>query len=208
MTYIQEKLQIPAKELSNIDWKSHSHAIRSVPIPNRTFLIKFLHRWLPVGKRVHQYNPSIYPSHCPSCLLPIEDFDHTFRCPSPLRRRWQINLRHDLFKLFQRPNTDPVLPNIVIDGLFQWFRQTPQTQQSFSPTYDELIISQGQIGWSQLAYKSKSKQFCDLEGGKYALRVPKVFHRQNSYSTFSFNSCRCTVYLLRATLLISRLVQS
>jgi hypothetical protein len=44
MTYIQEKRQIPAKELSNIDWESHSHAIRSVPIPNRTYLIKFLHR--------------------------------------------------------------------------------------------------------------------------------------------------------------------
>jgi hypothetical protein len=38
----------------------------------------------------------------------------------------------------------------VIDGLFYWFRQTPQTPQSISPTYDELIISQGQIGWSQL----------------------------------------------------------
>jgi hypothetical protein len=54
MTYIQKKLQIPAIELSYIDWESHSQAIRSVPIPNRTFLIKFLHRWLPVGKRVHQ----------------------------------------------------------------------------------------------------------------------------------------------------------
>jgi hypothetical protein len=53
MTYIQEKLQIPAKDLSNIDWESHSYAIRSIPIPNRTFLIKFLQKWLPVGKRVH-----------------------------------------------------------------------------------------------------------------------------------------------------------
>jgi hypothetical protein len=37
MTYTQGKLQIPENELSNIDWESHSHAIRSVPIPNRTF---------------------------------------------------------------------------------------------------------------------------------------------------------------------------
>jgi hypothetical protein len=121
MHYIQEKLQIPAKELSNIDCESHSQAIRSVPIPNRTFLIISFHRWLPVGKRVHQYNPSIYPSHCPSCQFPIEDFDRTFRCPSPQRRRWQMNLRHYLFKLFQRPNTDPVLANVVIDGLSTGF---------------------------------------------------------------------------------------
>jgi hypothetical protein len=98
MNYIQEKLQISAEALSNIDWESNSQAIRSVPIPNRTFLIKFLHRWLPVGKRVHQYIPSIYPSHCLSGVFPIEDFDHTFRCPSPQRRRWQINLHNDLFK--------------------------------------------------------------------------------------------------------------
>jgi hypothetical protein len=121
MTYIQEKLQISAEALSNIDWESHSQAIRSVPIPNRNFLIKYLHRWLPVGERVHQYNPSIYPSHCPCCLFPIEDLDHTFRCPSPQRHRWQINLRNDLFKLFQRSNTDPVSANILIEGLFTDF---------------------------------------------------------------------------------------
>jgi hypothetical protein len=117
-TYIQEKLQTSEEAISKIDWESHSQAIRAVPIPNRTFLIKFLLRWLPVGKLVHQYNPSIYPGHCPSCLFPIEDFDHTFRCPSLQRRRWQINLRNDLFRLIQRSNTDPVLANIVIDGLF------------------------------------------------------------------------------------------
>jgi hypothetical protein len=174
MTYIQEKLQIPAKELSNIDWESHSHAIRSVPIPNRTFLIKFLHRWLPVGKRVHQYKPSIYPSHCPSCLFPTEDFNHTFRCPSPQRRRWQINLHHDLFKLFQSSNTDPVLANIMIDGLFHWFRQTPQTPQSISPTYDELMISQGQIGWSQLLLGRWSREWATLQT-KYYQRTNSIF---------------------------------
>jgi hypothetical protein len=37
MHYIQEKLQISADVLSNIGWESHSQAIRSIPIPNRTF---------------------------------------------------------------------------------------------------------------------------------------------------------------------------
>jgi hypothetical protein len=180
MTYIQDKLQIPAKELSNIDWESHSHAIRSVPIPNRTFFINFLHRWFPVGKRV-QYTPSIYPSHCPSCLCPTEDFDHTFRCPSPRRRRWQINLRHDLFKLFQRFNTDPVLANIVIDELFHWFRETPQTPQSI---YDEL--SQGQIGWSQLLLGRWSREWATLQS-KYLQRTNSIFTSQN-YGTFWLSS--------------------
>jgi hypothetical protein len=175
MTYRQEKLQITTIELLHIDWESHSHAIRSVPIPNHTFLIKFLHRWLPVGKRGHQYNPSIYPSHCPSCLSPIVDFDHTFRCPSVQRRRWQINLRHELFKLFQRSNSDPVLVNIVIDGLFHWLRQTPQ---SISPTCDELITSQGQIGWSQLLLGRWSREWATLQT-KYLQRTDSIFTSRN-----------------------------
>jgi hypothetical protein len=65
------KTQTSAEAISNIDWESHSQAIRSVPIPNRTFLIKFLHRWLPVGKLVHQYNPSIYPDHVPAAYSPL-----------------------------------------------------------------------------------------------------------------------------------------
>jgi hypothetical protein len=134
MHYIRGKLQIPATALSNIGWQSHAQAIRTIPIPSRTFLIKFLYRWLTAGKRVHLFDSAIYPSYCLSCVFPIEDFDHTFRCPSPQRRRWQINLRNDLFKFFQRSNADPVLVNIVIDGPFHWFRQTPQTPQSISPT--------------------------------------------------------------------------
>jgi hypothetical protein len=46
MHYIQGKLQIPATALSNIGWQSHAQAIRTIPIPSRTFLIKFLYRWL------------------------------------------------------------------------------------------------------------------------------------------------------------------
>jgi hypothetical protein len=108
MNYIQVRLQISVEALSNIDWESHSQAIRPVSIPNRIFLIKF-----------------IYPSHCPSCLLVIEEFDHIFLCPSPQRRRWQMNLRNDLFKLSQHSNTYQFLANIMIDGLIHWFRQTP-----------------------------------------------------------------------------------
>jgi hypothetical protein len=101
-----------------------------------------------------------------------------FRCPSPQRRRWQINLRYDLFKLFQRSNTDPVLANIVIDGISLWFRQTPQTPKSTSPTYDELIISQGQIGWSQLLLGRCSREWAPLETD-YLQRTDSIFTPRN-----------------------------
>jgi hypothetical protein len=107
-------------------------------------------------------------------------------CPSHQRRLWQINLRNDLFKLFQRSNTNPVLANIMIDGLFHWFRQTPQIPQCISPTYDELIISQGQMGWSQLLLGRWSREWATLQT-KYLQRTNSIFTSQN-HGTFWLSS--------------------
>jgi hypothetical protein len=60
------------------------------------------------------------------------------RCLSPQRRRWKINLHDDLIL---RSNTDQILANIGIDGLFHWFHQIPQTPHFITPTNDGLIIS-------------------------------------------------------------------
>jgi hypothetical protein len=99
LRYIGEKHRISKDIISQIDWDSHAHAIRTFHITSRTFLVKFLDKWLPVGKQVNRHNPSIYPSQCPSCQIPVEDFDHTFRCPDPQRRGWQSKLRTALIKL-------------------------------------------------------------------------------------------------------------
>jgi hypothetical protein len=98
LQYIREKLQLSEEAVSQIDWDSHTQSIRTLHITSRTFLVKFRHKWLPVGKQIHRYNPSILSSHCPSCQFPVEDFDHTFRCQDPWRRSWQSKLRTDLTK--------------------------------------------------------------------------------------------------------------
>jgi hypothetical protein len=85
----------------------------------------------------------------------------------------KLNLRNDLFKLVQRSNTDPVLANIVIDELFHWFRQTPQTPQSIPPTYDELIICQGKIECSRWAHGWARLQTMYLQ------RTNSIFTAQN-----------------------------
>jgi hypothetical protein len=51
LQYIQEKTQTTDEAFSPIDWESHAQAIRTSQIKSSTFLIKFLHKWLPVGNR-------------------------------------------------------------------------------------------------------------------------------------------------------------
>jgi hypothetical protein len=128
----------------------------------------------------------LYHRPCHSCIFPIEEFDHTFRCPSPQRRRWQTNIRNDLFKLYQCSNTDPVLANIVIEELFHCFRQTPQTPQFISPTYDGLIISQGEIRWSHLLLGRWPCEWAALQND-YLQRTNSIITSQN-HGTFWLSS--------------------
>jgi hypothetical protein len=58
---------------------------------------------------------------------PVEDFDHTFPCEDPQRRGWRSKLRTDLTKLLDQSNTNPVLGNIILEGLHHWFHQTSST---------------------------------------------------------------------------------
>ena len=89
--------------MDSINWSS---IIVTQQLKPSIFLVKFLSKWLPVGKQVNRYNPTAYPSKCPSCDCPVEDFDHVFRCHD--RRKWWSALRQDLFQLFDRSNTNPV----------------------------------------------------------------------------------------------------
>jgi hypothetical protein len=97
--------------------------------PQISFMM-FLSKWLPVGKQVHRYNPAVYPSQCPSCSCENDDFNHAFRCPDPQRHKWRSDLRRELLQRLHYLNTDPVLADLIIDGLYHWLLNSPPT----SPT--------------------------------------------------------------------------
>jgi len=140
---------------SQVDWDSHERSIQkyiSTTDSRQKFLVKFLHRWLPVGKQVHRYNPIIYSSQCPSCDEPVEDFHHFLSCPCPERRKWQSNLRTAIRHCTARMNTNPILVDLLIDGIHHWLHQTPDPPTPFSNTYEPLITSQTHIGWDQLIF--------------------------------------------------------
>lgn len=150
LTYIQQKWQIPQEHFSQIDWKSHEQAINAFQASTPTFLVKFLHRWLPIGRHVHRYNSDLYQGHCPSCPTPVEeDFHHFLSCPNPERQKWQSTLRMSIIKV-THTHTDPELVQILVDGIHHWLRQTPDPPTSNSPAYTQLLQSQAAIGWSQL----------------------------------------------------------
>jgi len=76
-----------------VDWPSHELAVNTSKLPT-PFLVKFLHRWLPVGRQTHRYNDKKYSSQCPSCPEEVESFVHFLTCPA--RKVWHKNLKDEL----------------------------------------------------------------------------------------------------------------
>jgi hypothetical protein len=171
LQFLQKKYQLSDANVSQIDWDSHARAISIFQNTSHTFLVKFLSKWLPVGKQVNRYNPAIYPSKCPSCECPVEDFDHVFRCPCQDRRKWRSVLQQDLLQLLDRSNTNPVLVDLLVTGLHHWFQDTPDPPVSPFPQYDSLVASQSSIGWNQMIF------------GRWSIRWTKhqyVYLQQNN----------------------------
>jgi hypothetical protein len=178
LRYIGEKITSPRTSSPKLIGIT-MHAIRTLKITSRTFLVKFLHKWLPVGKQVHRYNPSICPSHCLSCQIPVDDLDHTFSYPDLQRRGWQSKLRTALIKLSDQSSTTPVLAIIILEGLHHWFHQTLQPPSSPYPPYDSLIRSQTEIGLSQFLLGRCSLQWIVLQHS-YLCRTDTSQTPQNS----------------------------
>jgi hypothetical protein len=152
MKYIQQKHQLSEVAVSRIDWTSHAQAIRNFQTTSNIFMVKFLSKWLPVGKQIHRYNPAAYSSQCPSCSCAIEGFDHAFRCPDPNRRRWRSDLRQASLRHTDRSNTDPALVDLLINGLHHWFQNTPSAPVPRHPRYETLGEHQSSIDWDQLIF--------------------------------------------------------
>jgi hypothetical protein len=152
MKYIQQKHQLSEVAVSRISWTSRAQAIRKLPDHQQHLMVKFLSKWLPVGKQINRYNPAAYPSQCPSCSCAIEDFDHAFPCPDPSRRRWRTDLRQALLRRTDRSNTDPALVDLVINGLHHWFQNTPSAPVPRFARYETLVEHQISIGWDQLIF--------------------------------------------------------
>jgi hypothetical protein len=82
----------------------------------------------------------------------------------------KINLRHDLFKLFQRSKTDPVLANIVIDGFSTGFVQPRKPRNPSLPHMTSSSSVKDELGGA----KSSSA------GGRVSGRLSRLFTCKDS----------------------------
>jgi hypothetical protein len=101
-----------------------------------------------------------------------ETNDHALLCPAPSRQRWRTKCITTVINYTERTlHSDPVLCDILRDGLSRWAAQIPTPNiNAYPEQYRELIQSQNFIGWDHLFRARWSKQWGVLHSS-YAQRV-------------------------------------
>jgi hypothetical protein len=126
---------------------------------------------VPTGAIAHRNNHH-YPKKCPCCECDNETNDHVLLCPAISRQRWRTKCRKTVIHYMESTlNSDPVLCNILRDGMTRWATQLPAPDPTTYPDqYQELIRSQNYIGWDHLFPARWSSQWSILHSN-YAQRV-------------------------------------
>jgi hypothetical protein len=159
--YMQAKYKWTDTTIQGIDWAGHKQAVSSWTYAHRkesltksppTFLRKFLHGWLATGKMVESYNATLYPKECQFCQHPVEDQTYFLRCNA--RSEWRNKFRDSLRKHSATAETDPILMEVMLEGIIRWLTETPYPNPLHGmPTqYQELHKQQAAIGWDQMLY--------------------------------------------------------
>ena len=143
-----------------INWKAHSRALNRHEAKKVT-IIKYLHNILPVGSLVHRYDPK-YKDECPTCGAPDEDQLHLTRCPDPTRQVWRATTLCATRKKLEKLGTDPVIIDIVLDGISSHFEDTLLCPNHYPDNYWLLVASQNQIGWDNFLKGRLSQEFATL----------------------------------------------
>ncbi len=144
-----------------VHWEAHSQALRKNFL-HRTFLVKFIHDKLPVGKMIALYK-NTFDHRCPSCQDEFEDRTHFLRCPHPERVPWQLQLATAIRKRCDNIPTRPYLMDILIDGLTHWFADTAFIKEEYPLAFHALIDQQDQLGWHQILLGRFGTLWSDLQ---------------------------------------------
>ena len=144
-----------------VDWTVHGRAINR--FDNKfTTLVKMLHGILPVGRRVHKYDP-IYLKSCPTCHCEEEVPAHLPICPHESREAWRQKLKSNFKKKLEKAHTEPPLIQIATDGLQAFLDNTDLAMQPYDPTYHDLVEEQNEIGWDNFMKGRWSKHWTQMQ---------------------------------------------
>ena len=142
--YLCEKFKWAEETFDDIDWESFRLAMRRLDSHRRT-LTKHVNNIVPVGTRVHRYDPK-YPIGCLSCGMPEEDADHLMLCPQ--RDQWRKNCLTALKKFFKDWDTPAGIQELLLEGVKHAWNENPIIHHS----EDLLYIKEAQeaIGWKEV----------------------------------------------------------
>jgi hypothetical protein len=130
--------------------------------------VKLCHGYLPAGKIAHPNNPC-YPDLCPLCKQLAEDHQHILQCPNPTRDTFQLLLdKCDTLK------TNPILKNILINGLSCWLKQIPFDETGIPTQYSKLMAKQCKLGWYQFFLAHISLQWAKQQDKYLKFRQNKL----------------------------------
>lgn len=112
---------------------------------------------------VHRYDPQLHSKSCPSCHHVEETQSHFLCCTH--RIAWRSSFQTALRKHSEKTDTDPLLQEMMLEGIFRWLRHRPypSLRSAFSASYNELFQRQADIGWEQLLYGRWSVQWRELQ---------------------------------------------
>ena len=124
------------------------------------FIIKFIHRWLPIRNMTHMYHTK-YDAKCPSCSHNTEDINHFLWCPTC--HEWKTSLFTRLAQYFSHMSTQPALTNLLQECLRQWLHTDSPAFLNPSPQHTKLLTQQAEIRWDQLFRGWFSKQWSTIQ---------------------------------------------
>jgi hypothetical protein len=139
----------------DIDWTSHSRAL-NYHHKHRVTMVKYLNDHLPLGKRVHLYNPK-YPQECPSCPAALEDSDHFWRCPATSRVKWRKECQQAILDKLNELDTAPPLQSLLLEATKASLEGRPPETMAVESAVQHVAEAQANIGWHHI-FKGRFSQ--------------------------------------------------
>ena len=97
------------------------------------------------------------------------------QCPGLTRREWRSQLLEKIHRLASTPQFDPILADILRDGLQRWLQDLSPIPLRLYPTaYHPLILSQTKIGWSHIVRGRWSYHWRDMQS-RFACRQESTY---------------------------------
>ena len=147
LAYLKRRHAWTDQTIDLIHWSAHRSAFHHFTLAHRPFLCKLIHRHLPLGKRLASWTTD-YPTLCPTCQHPNEDFEHFLACPG--RQTWTIERLFRLNQDLQRIRTAPSLRRLLVIQLRNLLLPQANAQLLQQDGLLALSHEQSQIGWRGL----------------------------------------------------------